>query len=173
MALKWVAGWLPNTFSLIESSRTGFFARTGAGTFLFPQGFLGGDTTQVTVLLASQATYASLGLVMSRLRHLPANPSHCFWTFASWGVVFPSQLALVPWKLTSPELLGALNRQGEKSRSCQRVASCDALTRCPNGRPSPCQSSFGWLRSKRVKARVCWRNRRRVLPNWRRCVASV
>ena len=73
------SGWLPNTFSLTGSLRTGFFVLTGTRTFLsFAQVSSSCFARRFTVLLASQTTYASRGLVMSRLRQLPANPFHPF-----------------------------------------------------------------------------------------------
>ena len=72
-------GWLPNTFSLTGSLRAGFCLWVGIGTFLsFAQVSSPCFARRFTVPLASQTTYASRGLVMSRLRQLPANPFHPF-----------------------------------------------------------------------------------------------
>ena len=72
-------GWLPNTFSLTGSLRTGFFMFAGTGTFRsFAPVSSPSYARRFTVLLASQTMYASRVLVMSRLRQLPANPFHPF-----------------------------------------------------------------------------------------------
>ncbi len=72
-------GWLPNTFSLTGSLRTGFFAFAGARTFrTFAPVLSPTCARRLTVLLAFQTTYVSRGLVMSRLCQLPANPFHPF-----------------------------------------------------------------------------------------------
>jgi len=71
------SGWLPNTFSLTESLRAGFFALAGARTSLtLAQVYPPSYARRGTALLASQTEYASRDLVMSRLRQLPANPFH-------------------------------------------------------------------------------------------------
>ena len=134
------SGWLPNTFSLTESLRAGFFALAGARTSLrFTQVYPPSYARRGTALLASQTEYASHDLVMARLRQSPANPFHSLLNVpAFWRSVSSSQLAHVPWKLTSPELLGAPNRQGENARPCRRAASYDAVTRRPNERPYEC-----------------------------------
>ena len=70
-------GWFPNTFSLTESLRAGFFAFASAQTSLtFAQVYPLTFAQRGTALLASQTEYASRDLVMSRLRQLPANPFH-------------------------------------------------------------------------------------------------
>jgi hypothetical protein len=69
-------------------------------------------------------------------------------------MVSPSQLARVPWKLTSMAHLGMPCRQGEKTCSYQQVASIDALTRRPNERPNEYQKKYEAQQVKYMKKKA-------------------